>query len=262
MQILHQNSPDGCRQLSMVVAGCRTPQKNHPMKTTLLLLPVLLLAGCLSTPKPAAKKYYTFDSIPQKTGVPLDAFGPDHPHPTAIRFITFRAEPESTGTVLSARLPGHRRRFFNNHEFIAPPATLITARFRQAYDAPSNLPVTFDEISAYLHTHSPTNPPAADTGNEPCECPVILDAGAANANATHLVDGIINEIGGDLSDPARPAAILHITLRAINAKDRTVLWQRVFDLSTPIPSPEPADIIAGLNTLLHDLLLFCNTAQP
>ncbi len=207
-----------------------------------MLIPVLL-SGCVSLSKEQpAKKYYTLDAQPLLTTTDRES----EIAPFYIRVLPFRAEPEVAGTTLSARLPDHRRRFYHNHEFVAPPASLIAAQFRHALNAE----LCADTIDTT--TAAPQRDAKKDlqTLGEPF---AVLDAGATSANATHLLDAIIDEIGGDLSSPEKPAAILNISLRLIDAKTRNIAFQKTYNLSTSIPDATPEAIISGLNTLLQNL---------
>jgi len=194
--------------------------KDKPkMSAAILVLLALLAAGCTVAPEKdyPVKRQYVLRA--ERDGQP----SADSAAPT-LRVRLFRASSPFSGTQLVYRRDDvtFDTDFYN--EFLAPPASMITAQVRQWLGA----------------------------GNVFAG---VVDVGSL-ASAKYLLEGNIIVLHGDYSDENKRAAVLEIQFFLIDDSggESTIRFHKTYRETTALASAGPATLIKGLSTCLREIL--------
>jgi ABC-type uncharacterized transport system auxiliary subunit len=180
---------------------------------------LLSLCGCLSTTSrtPPRVTYVLSASRPCLTATGAVSRA-------VLRVNAFRAAPDAEQVGLAARLDEVRRQRSSRHVFVAAPAALVVAQTRQWLAAAG--------LGAW-----------------------VVDAGSA-VSSTFDLDGMLNEIGADLRDPAHPRAVLDLQVALLDTASPgyAPVFQRAYRREVPLADAAPATVVRGLNMALAQLL--------
>ena len=194
---------------------------NSPCRilTAISALAALLAAGCTVAPEKdyPVKQQYVLRA--ERAGRAEAAnIAPN------LRVRLFRISSPFSGTQLAYRRGDvtFETDFYN--EFLAPPASMITAQTRQWLDS--------SDVFAS-----------------------VVDVGSL-VDAKYLFEGNVIAIHGDYADEEKPTAVLEIQFFLIDdsGAGNTVTFHKTYRKTAPLTSDEPAKLVKGLNTCLSEIL--------
>ncbi len=194
---------------------------NSPCRTltAISVLAALLAAGCTVAPEkdyPAKRQYVLRAERPGQAAAA--SIAPN------LRVRLFRTSAPFSGTQLAYRRGDvtFETDFYN--EFLAPPASMITAQTRQWLDS-----------SGVFAS--------------------VVNVGSL-VDATYLLEGNVIAIHGDYADEEKPTAVLEIQFFLIDdsGDDNTITFNETYRQTAELASDEPAKLVKGLNTCLSEIL--------
>jgi cholesterol transport system auxiliary component len=189
------------------------------LRSILLILTLPLMAGCLSLEQGYPdKRFYAFETA--RTGAPRSGRSEQH-----LRVRSLRVSPrfEQAEFVMREAPSRYASDFYN--VFFAPPASLIT-----------------EELYSWLSQSELFGSIAGDS---------------SFVEATHVLEGAVTDLYGDLGD--EPAAVLGLQIFVIALEDERARLVLKLDLKerVAIGADDPEALIKGWNEALRRLLERC-----